>query len=216
MTKTPSSKCPVDPYARCTHQAVSPRTSMRASPTRVADLPRRPAAVLLDVEVGRHPEVALAAGGELDLAADPRHAEGADVLAVEVAADHVPDAVVREQGVGVERPLGDLVAGDRPVLEPDRALLRDRALELGEPARHLGRVVGIEHLDAAGGLRRRLVEAGAAQREVLQREPQRLGVGELPLEQVEGGLERRQLVVRRAPAAAGSTARSAGCRAPRR
>ena len=41
----------------------------------------------------------------------------------------------------------------------------------------------------------RLVEARPAEREVLQREPERLGVGELPLEQVERGLQRRELVV---------------------
>ncbi len=41
----------------------------------------------------------------------------------------------------------------------------------------------------------RLREARAAEREVLQRQPQRLGVGELALEQVEAGLERRELVV---------------------
>ena len=63
---------------------------------------------------------------------------------------------------------------------------------------------------------RRLREAGPAEREVLQREPQRLGVGELALEQVERRLQRRELVVVRARAAAGSSARSAACRAPRR
>ena len=35
----------------------------------------------------------------------------------------------------------------------------------------------------------------AAEREVLEREPQRLGVREAALEQVEAGLERRELVV---------------------
>ena len=42
---------------------------------------------------------------------------------------------------------------------------------------------------------RRLVEAAAAEREVLEREPQRLRVGELALEQVERGQKRRELVV---------------------
>ena len=140
-------------------------------------------------------EVALAPRRELDLVPDPRDAEGADLVAVEVVADDVPDAVVGKQRVRVERPLGDLVPRDRPVLEADGALLRDRVLELREPARHLGRVVGVEHLDASGRRRRRLREAGAAEREVLQREPQRLRVRELPLEQVERRLERRELVV---------------------
>ena len=46
-----------------------------------------------------------------------------------------------------------------------------------------------------GGLGRRVAEAGAAEREVLQREPQRLGVRELPLEQVQARQERGELVV---------------------
>ena len=53
---------------------------------------------------------------------------------------------------GLTRALGLLVAADRPVAELHRALLRDRRLELAEPARHLGGVVGVEHLDAHRGL----------------------------------------------------------------
>ena len=68
----------------------------------VADLPRRAAAVLVDVEVGRDPEVTLAPRGESDVAADARDAEGPDVLPVEILADHVPAAVVREQPVRID------------------------------------------------------------------------------------------------------------------
>ncbi len=42
---------------------------------------------------------------------------------------------------------------------------------------------------------RRVAEARAAEREVLEREPQRLGVRELPLERVERRLQRGELVV---------------------
>src|SRR5439155_3698638 len=77
----------------------------------------------------------------------------------------------------------------------DRALLRDRALELSEPARELGGVLRIEHLDAEGRVCRRLGEPGSAQGEVLQREPERLRVGELAFEEVERSLQRGQLVV---------------------
>src|SRR5207248_10167129 len=38
-------------------------------------------------------------------------------------------------------------------------------------------------------------EAGPAEREVLERQPQRLGVRELPFQQVERSLQRRQLLV---------------------
>ena len=68
----------------------------------VADLPRRPAAVLVDVELRGNPEVALATCREADVTSDPRDAERADVLAVEILADHVPAAVVGEEGVGID------------------------------------------------------------------------------------------------------------------
>ena len=68
----------------------------------VADLPRRPAAVLVDVELRRNPEVAFATCREADVTPDPRNAERADVLAVEILADHVPAAVVGEEAVGID------------------------------------------------------------------------------------------------------------------
>src|SRR4029078_12969076 len=61
-----------------------------------------------------------------------------------------------------------------------------------------GYLVGLERRQE---LDRRRLGAGVGagprppERQVLEREPKRLGVGELPLEQVEAGLERRQLVV---------------------
>ena len=160
-----------------------------------AVLPVLADAVGVDVEVRREAEVALAAGGEADVAANAGDAEGADVVVVEIVADDVPGAAVAAQCVGIQRPLARLVAPGRPVAELDRPLLRDRRLELRQAAGHLGRVVGIAHLDARGGLRRRVVESGAAEREVLQRQPQRLRVGERPLEHVQRRLQRRQLVV---------------------
>src|SRR5262249_2993686 len=66
---------------------------------------------------------------------------------------------------------------------------------LAQTARELGRVVGVPNLDPLGDLGRRLAEAGAAEREVLKRQPEWLGVRELPFEQVEARLERRQLLV---------------------
>ncbi len=38
-------------------------------------------------------------------------------------------------------------------------------------------------------------EALAPEREILEREPKRLGIGELPLQQIESGLQRSELVV---------------------
>ena len=160
-----------------------------------AVLPVLADAVGVDIEVRREAEVALAAGGEADVAAHAGDAKGADVVVVEIVADDVPGASVAPQCVGIQRPLARLVAPGRPVAELDRPLLRDRRLELRQAAGHLGRVVGIAHLDARGRLRRRVVEPGTAEREVLQRQPQRLGVRERPLEHVERRLQRRQLVV---------------------
>ncbi len=151
--------------------------------------------VLGRIEIRRRPKVALPARCEGDVAANPRDPERALVLTLEVTADHVPDAVVREQRVGVQRSPRDLVAGDRPVLELHGALLGDRGLELRQAACHLRRVVGILEIDLDRALGPRLERAAAAEREVLQREAQRLGVRELALETEQRDLKRRELVV---------------------
>ena len=161
----------------------------------VADQPVRAAAQIRDVEVGRRPEVPLAPGCKPDVAFDARDAERAQRIAVEVAADDVPLAAVVVERVRIECPLRVVVARDRPVVELHRALLRDRPLELRQPAGHLHRVIGVEHLDAARGLGQRLGEARPAECEVLECQPQRLGIRELPFEQIEGRLERRELLV---------------------
>ena len=168
---------------------------MRARPDDLADLPRTRDPVLLDVEVRRDPEVALATRREADVPADARDLERARRAAIEVVADDVPVALVEAQRVRVHRPLARPRAARAPVSEPDGALLRDRGLELREASGELGRVVGRAHAHALGRLRRGLGEAGAPESEVLQRETERLGVRELPLEVVERGLERGELVV---------------------
>ena len=110
-------------------------------------------------------------------------------------ADDVPVAVVEPQRVRVHRPLARPRAARAPVAEPDRPLLRDRGLELRQPSGELGRVVRRAHANALGRLRRWLGEARAPEREVLQRETERLRVRELPFEVVQRGLERGELVV---------------------
>jgi len=50
----------------------------------LADLPVRRQPVRIGVEVVGQPEVALAPGGEADIAADPRDAERLDLVVVEV------------------------------------------------------------------------------------------------------------------------------------
>ena len=160
----------------------------------LAVLPRLAAAEAGRV-VLRHAEVALAAGGEADVADDARDAERALVVLVEVAADQVPGAGLRQERVRVDGALAGAVARDRPVGEPDGALLGDGALELRQPARHLVGVVRVAHLDAERALGGGLELRRPAEREVLERQAQRLGVGELAVEQVQRDLERGQLLV---------------------
>ncbi len=151
--------------------------------------------MLLDIEVGRDPEVALASRREPDVSAHARHLEGADPLAVEIVADDIPVALVEAKPVGIEGALACARPLRAPVAELHRPLLGDGGLELREPARELRRVVRCAHAYPLGRLGGRLREAGAAERQVLQGEPERLGVRELPLEVVERGLQRRELVV---------------------
>ena len=160
----------------------------------LAELPRGAVAVGARVELGRHAEVALAAGREAHVAAHAVEPEGAHVVAVVIAPDHVPVAAHEVEAVGVDRPCRLLVGGDRPVAEDDGALLRDGGLELLQPQRDLGREAAPEqpHGHLGRGVVRRV---RAAEREVLERQPQRLGVGELAVEQVHGGRERRELGV---------------------
>src|SRR5438093_1026873 len=171
------------------------RSPKRSGGTGLADLPRRALTIVLGIEAFREPEVSLAACGEPNLAADPRHAERLDPVVVEVEPDDVPLAAVKEQRVRIERALALLVAHDRPVVELQRPALRDRAFELGQPSRKLGRVARIVELHRACRLGRGAVETRSAEREVLEGEAKRLRVGELALEQVEARLERRQLLV---------------------
>ena len=151
--------------------------------------------MLLDVEVGGDAEVALATRREADVAADARDLERAGRPAIEVVTHDVPVALVETQRIRVHRALARSRAARAPVPEADRALLRDRGLELRETAGELRRVVRGADAHTLGGVGRRLGEAGAPEREVLQSEAERLRVGELPLEVVERGLERCELVV---------------------
>ena len=170
----------------------------------------------VDVEVGGQAEVPLAAGGEADVAADPRDAERANRPAIEIVSDHVPDALVEPERVGVEAALGDAVTQRRPVAELDRALLRDPGLELGEATRELRRVVGRADAHALRRVGRRVLEAGPAEGEILQREPQWLGVRELALEVVERRLQGGELVVVEIESVEEVVLRPQACRALRR
>src|SRR4029077_6333524 len=103
--------------------------------------------------------------------ANARAAKLLDRLVALILADHVPRAVLRQQRVGVDRPLALLVPRDRPVAKADGALFRDRTFELAQPALELGRVVGVADLDAHSGRSGRVVARprAAPECEVLKR-----------------------------------------------
>ena len=180
---------------RSTHQAVSPESSIRASPTisPICHAGGGRCACALNSE-GRRKSRSLRVAKRIS----PRIRETRNVRISSGAWSRpityqLPSCGSSAYGSIVRGP--NSVAGDAPVVELQRPLLRDRGLELAQPARQLGRVVRIADLDAHGGLGRRLREARPAQREVLESKPERLGVRELPLEEVEAGLERGELVV---------------------
>jgi hypothetical protein len=166
----------------------------RGDLVRLAELPRRAIAPLGRVELGRDAEVALAARGEADVAADAREPERTDRVAIVIAADEVPLAVSQEQAVGIHRPRRLLVRRDCPVGEDDRALLRDCGLDLLQALSDLGGEAVAEQPQAHAG-RGVLARVRPPEREVLQGEPERLRVRELPLEQVDARRERGELGV---------------------
>ena len=195
VSNTPSSTVPASASVRSTHQAVSSETAMRAVPigspicqgrgTRCAStskssgtrksrsrrVAKRMSPLIRETLNVRTPERSRSLPTTYQLPSSSRSAYGFTVRSVRLRA-------LRAQ-----------------VAELDRPLLRDRGLELRQAAGELGGVVRRAHAHALGRLGRRLREPGAPEREVLEREPERLRVGELALEVVERGLERRELVV---------------------
>jgi hypothetical protein len=138
----------------------------------------------------------LGLGGIADLPPDPRDAEHPDVGSLVRVADQVELPAAVEQVVRVHLALLLGVAADRVVVEHDRLAAEDRRLDLGEPLRQLppARPGRDGERDAAllRGVERRRLAPG----QLLQREPQRLRVCELPVEQRERGPKRAELLVR--------------------
>ena len=110
-------------------------------------------------------------------------------------ADEIELAALEQQLVGVDLAQRGLAALHREVLELDPLAPVDRGVDLGEPRRQLGAARRAGDAEPDRALRRRAERARATPGELLQREPQRLGVGELAVEQAERRLQRRQLRV---------------------
>ena len=161
----------------------------------LAHLPFGAGAVVAAVEVLGRLEVVLGLGRVGDLGADPREAEDAHLIAFVGVADEIELAVAEDEVVGVDLAVGYLVALQRVVGELDRLAARDRGLDLRQPLGELAAAARVRELD----LDRRLGLLGERARtppgDLLEREPQRLGVGELAIEQAQRGPQRGELGV---------------------
>ena len=163
---------------------------------RRAELPVGAVGVRPRVEVVGRREVVLRLARVGDLVADAREPEDADVVALVRVADEVELAPLVEQVVGIHLALRLVVALDRVVAELDRLAPRDRGLDLGQALGELPPARGGRHGHGDRALLGRPERARASPGELLEREPQRLGVCEAPVEQRERSLKRRQLAVR--------------------
>jgi hypothetical protein len=161
----------------------------------VPELPRHAAGELARVEVGRALEVVLGLGRVGDLAADAREAEDAHAVALVRVADEVELPALEQQVVRVDLAQRGLARLHRVVLELDPLAAVDRGVDLRQPPRQLGAAgrrgdAESDRLPQAAAERAR-----AAPGDLLERQPQRLGVRELAVEQRERGLQRGALVV---------------------
>ena len=161
----------------------------------LAELPRDAVGVAARVEVVRALEVVLGLGGVRDLAADAREAEHADVAALVRPAHEVELPALEQQLVGIDLAQRGVARLHREVLELDPLAAVDRGVDLGQARGELRAAGRARDAEPDGALHRRVERARAAPGELLEREPERLGVRELPLEQAQRGLERRQLGV---------------------
>ena len=163
----------------------------------VAELPHGAARVRARVEARRPAlEVVLGLRRVRDLALDARQAEHPQRVALVRMAQEVELAALVEQVVRVDLARAGRVARHRVVVEGDRLVAEDRRLDLRQALREVvaaGRC-GEPERDAA--LLRRAQRVRAPPRDLLQREAQRLRVGELAVQQRQRRLQRGQLGVR--------------------
>ncbi len=162
---------------------------------RLAELPVGAARVGARVEVLGAAEVVLGLGRVGDLAADAREPEHADRLALVRVPEQVELPALEQQVVGVHAACADLVALHRVVVEDDRLVAEDRRLDLRQARRELVAAGGGGDPQRHRALLGRAQRAGAPPGDLLQRQAQRLGVGEFAVEQAQRGLQRRELLV---------------------
>ena len=162
---------------------------------RLAVLPGNPVGVGARIEVGGALEVVLGLGCVADLAEDPGEAEDADRVTLVRAADDVELAALEQQLVGVDAAAAGLVALHRVVVEDDRLAPEDRGLDLRKSLRDIAAAGLARDLKSDRSFDRGIQQVRRAPGDLLQRETQRLGVGEPPIEQLQGGSERSAFVL---------------------
>ena len=165
-------------------------------PPLLPQLPLRAVGVRARVEVGGAPEVVLRLRRVGHFAADAREAEDTDRLALVGAAQQIELPALEQQVVGVHAPGAHLVALHRVVVERDRLLAEDRRLDLRQARGELVAAGRGRDPECHGALLLgRSQRTGPPPGDLLQREPQRLRVGELPVQQVQGSLQCGELLV---------------------
>jgi hypothetical protein len=184
---------PKRPKLRATCQAMRSeihRSAVRASSPNCQSA--RPG-VRARVEVGRALEVVLGLGRVGDLPAHARQAEHAQGAALVRVAQDVELAALEQQVVGVHLARAELVALHRVVVERDRLVAEDRGLDLREAVGELVAARAARDAERDGALVGRAQRRRAPPGDLLQRQAQGLGVGELPVQERQRGLQRGQL-----------------------
>jgi hypothetical protein len=162
---------------------------------RVAVLPFGPVGERARVEVDGALEVVLGLRRVGDLAPDPRQAEDPERLALMGPAEEVELPALEEQVVRVDLPRRDVAPLHREVLEGDRLVAEDRRLDLRQALGELMAAGRAGDAEAQRPLVRCPERTRATPGDLLERQAQRLGVGELAVEQRQRELQRRELLV---------------------
>ncbi len=162
---------------------------------RLAQLPVGADGVVARVELLRAVEVVLGLGRVAHLAADARHAEDPQRAALVRPADQVELPALVQQVVGVDLAALLHVAADRVVVEHDRLAAEDRRLELREALRQVAATGAGLHGQRDRALLGRVERRGLAPGELLERQAQRLRVGELAVQERQRHAQRAELLV---------------------
>jgi hypothetical protein len=160
---------------------------------RVAELPRDAVGEGARIEVGRALEVVLRLRRVPDLPADAREPEHPQGPALVRVPDEIELAALEQQLVRVHLARGGLPGLHREVLELDALAAVDRRVDLGEARTDVMAAGRRGDAEPDRALLGRPERARAPPRDLLQGEPQRLGVRELAVEQRQRGLQGRQL-----------------------